>query len=58
MHRQIEQAEAEAQALGELYGCAELTLEAETEAREQARRVEAELVAIKERVGASKKPVG
>jgi phage shock protein A len=58
MHRQIELAEAEAQALGELYEGTELSLEAESEAREQARRVEAELAAMKERVGASGKPVG
>ncbi len=53
MHRQIEQAEAEAEALGELYESAELSLEAEIESRERARRVEAELAAIKSRVGAS-----
>jgi phage shock protein A len=58
MHRQIEQAEAEAEALGELYDTAELSLEAESESRERARRVEAELVAIKERVKASQPPVG
>ena len=58
MHRQIEQAEAEADALGELYASAEISLEAEAESREQARRVEAELAAIKERLGASQKPLG
>ena len=35
MHRQIEQAEAEADALGELYEGAGLSLEAEVESREQ-----------------------
>jgi phage shock protein A len=58
MHRQIEQAEAEVEALGELYNTAELSLEAEAESREQARRVEAELAAIKERVKASQPSVG
>jgi phage shock protein A len=58
MHRQIEQAEAEAEALGELYETIELSLEAEIVAREQASRVEAELGTIKERVRASQKPVG
>ncbi len=58
MHRQIEQAEAEAEALGELYESTGLSLEAEAESREQARRVEAELAAIKERVKASQPPVG
>ncbi len=53
MHRQIEQAEAEAEAMGELYEGAELSLEAEIESRERTRRVEAELSAIKARVGAS-----
>ncbi len=58
MHQQIEQAEAEAQALGELYESTALSLEAEAESREQARRIEAELAAIKERVGKSEKPAG
>ena len=54
MQHQIEQAEAEAEALGELYESAEVRLEAEIASREQARRVEAELAAIKERLGARK----
>jgi phage shock protein A len=58
MHRQIEHAEAEAQALGDLYESAELSLEAEIESREHARRVEVELAAIKEQVRASQPPVG
>jgi phage shock protein A len=58
MHRQIEQAEAEADALGELYESAESRLEADAEARERASLVEAELTAIKERVGTSQKPIG
>ncbi len=58
MHPQIDRAEAEAEALGELYETAELSLEADIESREQARRVEAELAAIKERVKASQPPVG
>ncbi len=51
MQHQIEQAEAEAVALGELYESADVSLEAEIESREQARRIEAELAAIKERSG-------
>jgi phage shock protein A len=58
MHRRIEQAEAEAEALGELYESADLSLEADAEAREEARRVEVELAAIKELVNASQKPAG
>ncbi len=58
MHRQIEQAEAEAEALGELYETTELSLEADIELREQARRIEAELATIKERVRASQPSVG
>jgi phage shock protein A len=58
MHRQIEEAEAEAEALGELYESAEVSLEAEAESRERARRVEADLAAIKGRVGTIKSPVG
>ena len=50
MHRQIEQAEAEAEALGELYESTDVSLEAEIESRERARRIEAELAAIKERL--------
>jgi phage shock protein A len=49
MSRQIDEAEAEAQALAELYESPESRWEAETESREQAQRVEAELAAIKER---------
>jgi phage shock protein A len=58
MDRQIAQAEAEADALGELYASAEISLEAEAESREQARRVEAELAAIKERLASAQKPAG
>jgi phage shock protein A len=58
LHRQIEQAEAEAEAMGELYESAELSLQSETESREQSRRVEAELAAIKERIRASQPPAG
>jgi phage shock protein A len=58
MHRQIEQAEAEAEALGDLYETPESSLEADFETREQARRVEADLAAIKERVRASQPSVG
>ena len=58
MHRQIEQAEAEAEAIGELCENSELNLEAEAESREQARRVESELAAIKERLGKAQKPLG
>jgi phage shock protein A len=50
MHHQIEQAEAEAEALGELYESDAWSLEAESESRERARRVEDELAAIKERL--------
>jgi phage shock protein A len=52
MQRQIEQAEVEADALGELYECADWTLEAEAESQEQARRVEATLAEIKARIRA------
>jgi phage shock protein A len=58
MHRQIEEAEAEAEALGELYESAEVSLEAEAEARERSRRVEADLAALKERVGTPETAVG
>ena len=58
MHRQIEQAEAEAEALGELYETTELSLEADIVVRELARRVEAELAAMKDRVRASQPTVG
>jgi phage shock protein A len=54
MHHQIEQVEAEAEALGELYECAEARLEAEIATHEEARRVDAELAALKERLAASK----
>ncbi len=50
MRHQIEQAEAQAEALGELYESADVSLEAEIESRERARRIEAELAAIKERL--------
>lgn len=53
MHHRIEQAEAEADALGELCESAEARLEAEIASREEARRIEAELAAIKERLEAS-----
>jgi len=58
MHHQIEQAEAEAEALTELYESADVSIDAEIESREQARRVEAELAAIKQRIGPKKPPVG
>ncbi len=54
MHQEIEQAEAEAEALGELYESAEARLEAEIASREEARRVEAEIASINERLGGSK----
>jgi len=54
MHHQIEQAEAEAEALGELYESADVSLEAEFESREKTRRIDAELAAIKERLGPSR----
>jgi phage shock protein A len=50
MHHQIEQAEAEADALGELYQTFEWTLEAEAASNEQSRRVEATLAQIKARL--------
>jgi phage shock protein A len=52
MQREIEVAEAESQALGELYENADVSLEAEIASREGARRVEAELATIKERLKA------
>jgi phage shock protein A len=58
LHRQVEQAEMEALAVAELYESPELILEAEAESREQARRVESELAAIKERLRTSEKPPG
>jgi phage shock protein A len=58
MHRQIEQAEAEALAVAELYESAELNMESEAESRELARRVESELASIKERLATSQKPLG
>jgi phage shock protein A len=56
MQRQIEQAEAEADVLGELYESTELRLEREAEAHERSRHVEAALHAIKERIRASEQP--
>jgi phage shock protein A len=50
MHHQIEQAEAEAGALGELYESDAWSLEAEAESRERDRRVEDDLAAIKDRL--------
>ena len=50
MHHQIERAEAEAEAVGELYEADAWSLEADAESRERARRVEDELAAIKERL--------
>jgi phage shock protein A len=49
MSQRIDQAEAEAQALTELYESPESRWESDTESREQDQRVEAELAAIKER---------
>jgi phage shock protein A len=50
MRSQIKQAELEAEVLAELDDRVEWSLDAEVESREQARRVEAELSAIKERL--------
>jgi phage shock protein A len=58
MHRQIDQAEFEADALGELYESTDWSPEAEAESNEQARRVETALAAIKERIRTSQPPVG
>jgi phage shock protein A len=58
LHRQIEQSEAEADALGELYATAECDLEAEAESAEQARRIEAALLEIKTRLGTSQASAG
>ena len=58
MHRQIEQAEFEADALGELYKTADWSLEAEAESNERASRVETALAEIKERIRTSQAPVG
>jgi phage shock protein A len=49
MRRQIKQAEAEAEVLAELDERVEWDVEAEAESRERARRVEADLSALKER---------
>jgi phage shock protein A len=54
MRRQVEQAEAEAEALGELFEDPASCLDDEAEAREQSRAVEVELAAIKERLGKAK----
>ena len=56
MSQQIDQADAEAQALAELYESPESRWEAETESREQAQRVEAELAAIKETIRTAQQP--
>jgi phage shock protein A len=58
MHRHLDQAESEAEALAELCESPESRWEAETESREQARRVEAELTAIRERLRTSREPLG
>ena len=50
MRQQIEQAEAESDALGELDESLSWNVDAATESRERARRVEAELSKIKERL--------
>jgi phage shock protein A len=55
---QVEQAEAEAMALVELHEGSGSSLEDEAASREQARLVEAELAAIKERLRASRGPNG
>jgi phage shock protein A len=54
MQHQIEQAEAEADALRELHESADVRCGAEIATREQNRRIEAELSSIKERVAGSK----
>jgi phage shock protein A len=56
MSEQIDQADAEAQALTELYESPDSRWESETESREQAQRVEAELAAIKERQRTTQAP--
>lgn len=58
MRRRIEQAEAETEALGELYEDPGDVPEAEAAAREQGRRVEAQLAAIKERLRNPQEPLG
>ena len=58
MRPQVEQAEAEALALAELHEGCHSSLEAEAASREQARLVEAELAAIKERLRGSREPTG
>jgi phage shock protein A len=50
MHAQLDQAEAEALALAELSESPDARWEAETESREQGRRIESELASIKERL--------
>ena len=50
MSRRIDQADAEAQALAELYESPESHWESEADSREQSNRVEAELAAIKARL--------
>jgi phage shock protein A len=55
MHRQIDQAEAEVEALSELYEKPGWSSESEALAREEAQRVETELAAIKERLANSEK---
>ncbi len=58
MRRQLAQAETEAEVLAELDEEVPWSLEVQAESRERARRVEAELSAIKERHQAAHAPVG
>ena len=58
MRKQIEHAAVEAEVLTELGDGLEWSLEDEAESREHTRRVEAELSAIKERLGSAQGPVG
>jgi phage shock protein A len=58
MRRRVEQAEAEAEALGELCEDRALDPDSEAAARERARRVEADLVEIRERLRRAPKPQG
>jgi phage shock protein A len=58
MRRQIEQAEAESEALGELYEEPGPVPDAEAGSREGARRIEAELTAIRERLRDAQGPPG
>src|SRR5262249_50332433 len=56
MSQQVDLANAEAQALAELYETPESCSESEAESREQAQRIETELAAIKERLRTPQSP--